>query len=93
MTIEGIYRDGKVELLETPEDVDEARVIVTFLREGAVNLSESGIDEIQAASLGTTGDGSLRCLISAAMSCLYTFLILIFALPNAVRHSLSKPTI
>jgi hypothetical protein len=51
MTIEGIYRDGKVELLETPDDVDEARVIVTFLREGVVNLSESGIDEIQAASL------------------------------------------
>lgn len=51
ITIEGIYRDGKVELLETPEDVDESRVIVTFLREGTVSLSESGIDEIQAASL------------------------------------------
>ena len=50
-TVEGIYRDGKVELLETPIDVDEARVIVTFLPEGAVNLSERGIDEAQAASL------------------------------------------
>ena len=49
-TVEGIYRDGKVELLETPIDVDEARVIVTFLPEGAVNLSERGIDEAQAAS-------------------------------------------
>ena len=26
-TVEGIYRGGKVELLETPADVDEARVI------------------------------------------------------------------
>lgn len=49
-TVEGIFRDGKVELLETP-DVDEARVIVTFLPAGAVNLSDRGIDEIQAASL------------------------------------------
>ncbi|MGH9870910.1 MAG: hypothetical protein ACRD9S_00315 [Pyrinomonadaceae bacterium] len=50
-TVEGIYRDGKVELLETPSDVDESRVIVTFLPEGAVNLSERGIDDAQAASL------------------------------------------
>jgi len=49
--VEGIFRDGKVELLETPDDVDEARVIVTFLPEGSVNLSERGIDEAQAASL------------------------------------------
>ena len=50
-TVEGIYRDGKVELLETPADVDEARVIVTFLPDGAVSLSERGINEAQAASL------------------------------------------
>ncbi len=29
--IEGIYRDGQVELLEQPEGLREARVIVTFL--------------------------------------------------------------
>jgi len=50
-TVEGIYRDGKVELLETPSSVEEARVLVTFLPAGAVNLSERGIDEDQAASL------------------------------------------
>ncbi len=49
-TVEGIYRDGKVELLQTP-DVDEARVVVTFLPAGTINLSDRGIDEIQAASL------------------------------------------
>jgi hypothetical protein len=52
-TVEGIYRDGKVELSETPSDIDEARVIVTFLPEGAINLCERGLDEAQAASLRT----------------------------------------
>ena len=33
-TIEGIFRNGKVELLEEPENVNEARVIVTFLPGG-----------------------------------------------------------
>ena len=30
-TVEGIFRNGKVELLEAPANVHEARVIVTFL--------------------------------------------------------------
>lgn len=50
-TVVGIYRDGKVELLETPANLDETRVLVTFLPKGTVNLSEREIDEIQAASL------------------------------------------
>ena len=29
--VEGIYKDGEVELLEQPEGLQEARVIVTFL--------------------------------------------------------------
>jgi hypothetical protein len=50
-SIEGVYRDGKVELLEpAPSDL-EARVIVTFLTPGSVNLAERGIDEKQAAEL------------------------------------------
>ena len=50
-TVEGIYRNGKVELLETPANVEESsRVIVTFL-EGAVDLSKRGIDETQAVNL------------------------------------------
>jgi hypothetical protein len=32
-TIEGTYRDGKVTLLETPEGVQEGRVLVTFLND------------------------------------------------------------
>jgi len=52
-TVQGVFRNGRIELAETPVDVDEARVIVTFLPKGAVNLSERGIDADQAASLRT----------------------------------------
>lgn len=30
-SIQGVYRDGKIELAELPSDVSESRVIVTFL--------------------------------------------------------------
>jgi len=51
-SVEGIYRDGKVELLEAPADVKEARVIVTFLPVNkAKDLRAHGIDESQAAEL------------------------------------------
>jgi hypothetical protein len=29
--VEGIYRNGVVELLEVPEDIQESRVLITFL--------------------------------------------------------------
>lgn len=50
-SIEGVYRDGKVELLEVPYDVAESRVIVTFLSAGSVDLHARGIDEKEAADL------------------------------------------
>ena len=51
-TIEGIYRDGKIDLSETPNDVCEGtRVIVTFLPPGSMDLREHGIDKAQAAEL------------------------------------------
>jgi len=51
-SVEGIYRGGVVELLETPEDVEErARVIVTFVDENSVDLAAHGINEEQAADL------------------------------------------
>ena len=31
LTIEGTYKNGKVELAETPADVTQAKVLVTFL--------------------------------------------------------------
>ena len=51
-TIEGIYRDGKIELSEAPKDICEGtRVIVTFLPPGSIDLREHGIDKAQAAEL------------------------------------------
>lgn len=51
-TVEGIYRDGKIELLQTPASVKAARVLVTFLpAEGPIDLRARGIDEEQAAEL------------------------------------------
>jgi hypothetical protein len=51
-SVEGIYKDGKVELLETPDDVEEARVIVTFLpAPGPIDLRARGMTEEEAADL------------------------------------------
>lgn len=50
-SFEGIYRQGKVELLESPPSDAEGKVIVTFLAAGPADLAERGIDERQAADL------------------------------------------
>ena len=51
-SVEGIYRDGKVELLELLDDVTEAKVIVTFIDvNDRVDLRARGIHEQQAADL------------------------------------------
>jgi hypothetical protein len=51
-SVEGIYRDGRVELLEPLEGADGARVIVTLVHSAEpVDLRERGLDESQAADL------------------------------------------
>jgi hypothetical protein len=51
-SVEGVYRDGKIELNEYPGEVrNETRVIVTFLETGHIDLRARGIDEAQAAEL------------------------------------------
>ena len=51
-SIDGIYRDGKVELLEPAPLEGEGRVIVTFLLgNGTVDLDQRGIDPQQAEDL------------------------------------------
>jgi hypothetical protein len=51
-SVEGLYRDGKVELLQLPDDIKQARVIVTFLpAEGPVDLRARGISAEEAAEL------------------------------------------
>jgi hypothetical protein len=52
--VEGIYRNGRIELAQLPANVpEETRAIVTFieLEKKGVNLSNYGIDETQAESL------------------------------------------
>ena len=51
-SVEGIFRNGKVELLEPAPQSDESRVVVTFLpARSPVDLIDRGIDEAQAADL------------------------------------------
>ena len=54
-SVEGVYRNGKIELTELPEDVgDETHVIVTFLGTRDIDLRARGIDAAQAAELRTS---------------------------------------
>jgi hypothetical protein len=52
-SIEGIYRNGKVELTELPPPDAAGRVIVTFVSSPAqtVDLAERGVTPEQAADL------------------------------------------
>lgn len=51
-SIEGIYRNGRIELAEPPQDVrDETQVIVTFIQPSDIDLRAQGIDREQAAEL------------------------------------------
>ena len=51
-TVEGLYREGTIELETIPYGVrGVTRVLVTFLESSAVSLHERGINETQAADL------------------------------------------
>ncbi len=51
-SVEGVYHDGTVQLLETPEGIEDSPVIVTFLpSSGRLDLRSRGIDATQAADL------------------------------------------
>ncbi len=51
-SIEGIYRNGRVELVENPNDVLEGtRVIVTFVPSNTIDLASQGIDKAQSEAL------------------------------------------
>jgi len=50
-SVEGIYREGRIELIDIPADVpDGTRVTVTF-PETEYDLLQHGIDQTQAADL------------------------------------------
>jgi len=51
-SVEGIYRNGKVELVEPLAEAEGSRVIVTWVHPGEpIGLRERGIDESHAADL------------------------------------------
>jgi hypothetical protein len=51
-SVEGVYRDGHIELAEAPAVVGEARVIVTFLpSDGPIDLRARGITEVEASRM------------------------------------------
>ena len=51
-SVEGVYRNGKVELLEPLAEAEGSRVVVTWVHSAEpVDLGERGIDESQAADL------------------------------------------
>ena len=51
-TIRGIYRNGRVELLEEPaNNIKEGPVLITFLERGEIDLQTRGVTEEQAANL------------------------------------------
>ena len=51
-SVEGVYRNGKVELIEPIAEAEGSRVIVTWVQiASSVDLRERGIDESQAADL------------------------------------------
>jgi hypothetical protein len=52
ITVEGVFRNGKVELKEAPPNLDnDTPVIVTFVESNSIGLRARGIDESQAADL------------------------------------------
>jgi hypothetical protein len=51
-SVEGVYRNGQVELMECPNDVPEGTwVIITFVRSDDIDLESQGIDREQAKAL------------------------------------------
>ena len=52
VSVQGVYRHGKIELIEQPGMIrDETRVVVTFLESGLIDLRTRGVNEEQAAEL------------------------------------------
>lgn len=52
VSVEGVYRNGRIELTESPNNVPEGTcVIVTFVRSNDIDLASQGINREQAEAL------------------------------------------
>jgi uncharacterized UPF0146 family protein len=55
ISVEGVYRNGRVELTENPNNVSEgASVIVTFVQSNGIDLASQGINREQTKALSTS---------------------------------------
>jgi hypothetical protein len=51
LTVEGIYKDGRIELLESVSQVKQSKVLVTFIENNDIDLQTVGIDKQEAGEL------------------------------------------
>ncbi len=51
LTVEGIYKEGKIELLEFVPKIKQAKVLVTFLESNDIDLQTLGISKEEAGEL------------------------------------------
>ena len=51
LTVAGIYKDGKVELLESVTEIGRSRVLVTFIETGDIELKTLGVSANEAGEL------------------------------------------
>ena len=58
VALQGVYEDGKIELMELPSGVRKARVLVTFLTEELANEEEAR----EAARRGSRREAAERML-------------------------------
>jgi hypothetical protein len=52
VSVEGVYRNGRVELTKNPNNIPEGTsVIITFVKSNEIDLESQGIDKEQAKFL------------------------------------------
>ena len=53
LTIEGTYKNGQIILTETPAEMSESKVLVTFLETREIDLSERGINKSASGGIAS----------------------------------------
>jgi hypothetical protein len=51
ITVEGVYKNGRIELLENVSELKDSKVLITFLNSSDISLDSVGINESEAAEL------------------------------------------
>ena len=53
-SVEGIYRNGRVELVESPNNMLEGARVIVIVPSNTIDLASQGIDQAQAEVLRTS---------------------------------------